>query len=78
MPSPGSSNLKSALLQMANGWDVAKMLLQVLTLLKGHAWAVFDPLTEANTDSYDHLKTTLLVKLAPDSSEEKMSKLSHR
>lgn len=49
-----------------NGWDAAKMLLRVPILLKGHAWDVFDFLTDAETDSYAHLKTTLLVQLAPD------------
>ena len=56
----------------ANGWDGAKKLLRVPTLLKGRAWAVFDCLTEAETDSYDHLKTALLAQLAPDSDEERM------
>ncbi|XP_065903800.1 retroviral-like aspartic protease 1 [Dysidea avara] len=56
----------------ANDWNAAKKLLRVPTLLKGRAWAVFDSLTEAETDSYDHLKSAVLAQLAPDSDEERM------
>ena len=56
----------------ANDWNAAKKLLRVPTLLKGRAWAIFDSLTEAETDSYDHLKSTMLAQLAPDSDEERM------
>ena len=33
-------------------WDGAKKLLRVPTLLKGRAWAVFESLSEAKTDTY--------------------------
>ena len=56
----------------ANDWNAAKKLLRVPTLLKGRAWAIFDSLTEAETDSYDHLKSAMLAQLAPDSDEERM------
>ena len=47
---------KSEVCSAANGWDGVKKLLNFPTLLRGHAWAVFDSLGEADTDSYDHLK----------------------
>ena len=40
----------------ANEWDEAKKFKRVLTLLKGQAWAVYEALTDEETDTYDHLK----------------------
>jgi len=56
----------------ANGWDAAKKLLCLPTLLRGRAWAVFDSLGDDTTDTYDHLKTALLQRLSPDTDEDKM------
>ena len=44
----------------ANGWDNAKKLLRLPTLLRGRAWAVYDSLDEESTDTYAHLKSALL------------------
>ena len=57
----------------ANGWDEAKKLLRLPTLLRGRAWAVFDSLGEANTDSYEHLKASLLRRLSPDTEEDRLA-----
>jgi len=54
----------------ANGWDAAKMLLRLPTLLKGHAWVVYDSLTEEEADSYEHMKAALLKHLSPDTEED--------
>ena len=37
-----------------NGWDATKQLLRLPTLLRGHAWAIFDSLGDSDTDIYDH------------------------
>ena len=70
MPSLGLSALKSALLRTK--WDDAKKLLHTPTLLKGQAWAVFESLLEAETDTYEHLKVALLARLSPDMAEERL------
>jgi len=57
----------------ANGWDAAKKLLRLPTLLKGCAWAIFDSLGEDETDSYDHLKAALLKRLSPDTEEDRLT-----
>ena len=57
----------------ANGWDAAKKLLRLPTLLKGHARAIFDFLGEDEIDSYDHLKTALLKWLSPDTEEDRLT-----
>ena len=41
-------------------------------MLKGRAWAVFKSLSEAETDTYAHLKTALLARLSPDTAEERL------
>ena len=56
----------------ANEWNDAKKLLCVPTLLKGRAWAVFESLSDAETDTYEHLKTALLSRLSPDTVEERL------
>jgi len=56
----------------ANEWDNEKKLRRVPTLLKGRAWAVYDALTDAETDTYAHLKAALLEQLSPDTDEEKL------
>ena len=56
----------------ANGWDAAKNLLRLPTLLRGRAWAVFDSLGDDATDMYDHLKAALLQRLNPDTDEDRM------
>ena len=65
----------------ANEWGDEKKLRRVPTLLKGRAWAVYDALTDAETDTYDHLKAALLEQLSPDTDEERLrarDELAHR
>ena len=57
----------------ANGWDAAKKLLRLPTLLRGRAWAIFDSLGGDDTDTYDHLKAALLLRLSPDTDEDRMA-----
>ena len=57
----------------ANGWDDAKKLLRLPTLLKGRAWAIYDALGEGDTDTYDHLKDALLQRLSPDTEEDRLA-----
>ena len=57
----------------ANGWDEAKKRLHLPTLLRGHAWAVFNSLGEGDTDTYDHLKAALLLRLSPDTDEDSVA-----
>ena len=58
---------------VANGWDDAKRLLRLPTLLKGHTWAIYDALGEGDTDTYDHLKDALLQCLSPDTEEDRLA-----
>ena len=54
----------------ANDWNDHSRL---PTLLKGHAWAVYDSLhDEGDTDSYEHLKATILKRLCPDTKEDRI------
>ena len=57
----------------ANGWDNAKKLLRLPTLLRGRAWAVYDSLDEESTDTYAHLKSALLQRLCPDTEEDRLA-----
>ena len=64
---------------IANGWNDEKKLCHVPTLLQGHAWVVYDSLTDDETDMYPHLKEALLGQLCPDTDEDRLvacSKLS--
>ena len=56
----------------ANEWGDDKKLKRVPTLLKGRAWAVYEALTDAETDTYDHLKTAIIGQLSPDTDEERL------
>ena len=56
----------------ANEWGAEKKLTRVPTLLKGRAWAVYEALTEEETDTYAHLKAALLAQLSPDMDEERL------
>ena len=56
----------------ANEWGDEKKLRRVPTLLKGRAWAVYEALTDAETDTYAHLKAALLEQLSPDTDEERL------
>lgn len=56
----------------ANGWNDEKKLRRVPTLLQGRAWAVYDSLTDEETDTYAHLKEALLQQLCPDTDEERL------
>ena len=56
----------------ANGWDKEKQLLHLPTLLKGHAWTIFEVLDEEHTGSYANLKRTLLNKLCPDTDKDRI------
>ena len=44
----------------AKGWNNEKKLHLVPTLLQGCAWAVYDSLTDKETDTYAHLKEAFL------------------
>ena len=44
-----------------NDRNNAKKLLRVPTMLKERVWAVFESLSDAETETYEHLKTTLLA-----------------
>ena len=57
----------------ANGWDDGKKLLRLPTLLRGRAWAIYDSLGEADTDTYAHLKDALLRRLSPDTEEDRLA-----
>jgi len=57
----------------AIGWDEAKQLLRLPTLLRGRAWAVYEALAGDQTDTYAHLKAALLAKLSPDTDEHRLS-----
>ena len=56
----------------ANGWNNKKKLRRVPTLLQGRAWAVYDSLTDEDTDTYAHLKEALLQQLCLDTDEERL------
>ena len=56
----------------ANGWNEAKQLLRLPTLLKGRAWAIFEVLDEEHTESYANLKRALLSKLCPDTDKDRI------
>ena len=56
----------------ANGWNDERKLCRVPTLLQGRAWAVYDSLTDGETDTYEHLKEALLQQLCPDTDEERL------
>ena len=58
---------------VANEWDDEKKLKRLPTLLKGRAWAIFDSLPDASTDTYTHLKEALLSRLSPDTEEDRQS-----
>ena len=55
-----------------NGWNDQKKLLRLLTLLKGHSWAVYDSLGDEETDTYDHLKVAIWKRLCPDTEEDRI------
>ena len=54
----------------ANGWNEAKRLVSLPTLLKGRAWAIYEVLTKEQTDTYAHLKEALLSRLSPETDED--------
>ena len=56
----------------ANGWNDNKKLLCLPTFLKGQAWAIYDSLGDDQIDTYQHLKEALLVRLCPDTEEDRM------
>ena len=41
--------------------------------MRGRAWAIFDALPDAITDTYGHLKASLLKGLSPDTEEDRTS-----
>ena len=57
----------------ADDWNDQKKLLRLPTLLRGRAWAIFDSLPDASTDSYANLKAALLERLSPDTDEDRIS-----
>ena len=58
---------------VANEWNDEKKLKRLPTLLKGWAWAIFDSLPDASTDTYAHQKEALLSRLNPDTEEDRQS-----
>ena len=56
----------------ANGWNDAKKLLCLPTLLKGHTWAIYDSLQEEETDTYEPMKAAILKRLCPDMEEDRV------
>ena len=56
----------------ANGWSQATRLARLPTLLKGRAWAIYEVLTEEQTDTYPHTKEALLARLSPDTDEDRV------
>ena len=56
----------------ANGWNDQKKLLRLPTLLKGRSWAVYDSLSDADTDTCEHLKVAILKRLCPDTEEDRL------
>ena len=57
----------------ANGWNKAKQLPCLPTLLKGHAWPIFEILGEEHMGTYANLKTALLSKLCLNIDEDRIS-----
>ena len=57
----------------ANGWDEAKQLLRLPTLLRRRAWAVYEAIADDQTDTYARLKAALLAKLSPDTDKHRLS-----
>ena len=57
----------------ANEWNNEKKLKRLPTLLRGRAWAIYDALPDASTDTYEHLKEALLSSLSPDTEEDRLS-----
>jgi len=50
-----------------------KQLLRLPTLHRGRAWAIFDSLGDGGMDTYDHLKAALLLRLSPDTDEDRIA-----
>ena len=57
----------------ANEWNDGKKLLRLPTLLRGRAWAIFDALSEDDTDTYENLKKAILERLSPDTDEDRLT-----
>ena len=57
----------------ANEWDDEKKLKRLPKLLKSRAWAIFDSLPDASTDTYAHLKEALLSRLSSHTEEDRQS-----
>ena len=53
----------------ANEWDAVKQLLHLLTLLRGHSWAIYESLSDADKETYRKLKKAILERLHPDTEE---------
>ena len=54
----------------ANEWNNdEKKLKRLPTLLRGRAWAIYDALPDASTETYEHLKEALLSSLSLDTEE---------
>ena len=56
----------------ANSWNQATRLARLPTLLKGRAWAIYEVLTEEQTDTYALAKEALLAHLSPDTNEDRV------
>ena len=58
---------------VANEMDDDKKLKRVPTLLRGRVWAIFDALPDTSTDTYKHLKGTLLIGFSLNTEEHRQS-----
>ena len=56
----------------ANSWNQATRLARLPTLLKGRAWAIYEVLTEEQTDTYALAKEALLARLSLDTDEDRI------
>ena len=54
----------------ANECNTAKKLVQLPTLLRGRAWAIYELLGETENESYNALKGAIISKLNPDTDED--------
>ena len=56
-----------------NDWNAAKKLIQLLTLLRGRAWAIYESLGEDDNASYDALKNAMISRLNSDTGEDHLA-----
>ena len=77
--SHGSGNSMCAPQPMSG--TAAKKLVRLPTLLRGHAWAIYESLGETDNVSYEALKKAIISRLNPDTDEDCLAareQLTHR